>query len=149
MTKEYTRIDFDTPGLVASIYKDHKGDCSNGGISSEVERVWVPCPDGHMTVGDLIKSELWKTKRTAVCTKVKRELWQGHISITLEPYTGDYESPDSDMRDHTDSPGMTDFMMGGCFVWSSDSRFSREYGDRPVPLHDRRETWEQYNALSR
>lgn len=47
-------------------------------------------------------------------------------------------------------------MMGGSYIASSDSRFSAEcqrvlgapfYG--AVPLHDRFETWEQYEQLSR
>jgi len=28
-------------------------------------------------------------------------------------------------------------MMGGNFIYSSDSRFRRTYGDRPLPVHDR------------
>ena len=36
-------------------------------------------------------------------------------------------------------------MFGGCFIWSSDSRFP---SNQPIPLHDRWETQEQYNILS-
>ncbi len=31
------------------------------------------------------------------------------------------------------------FMMGGNFIYSSDSRFRAAFGDRPIPLHDRQE----------
>ena len=33
----------------------------------------------------------------------------------------------------------TDRMFGGCFVYSSDSRF-HVFGDYPIPLHDRKES---------
>lgn len=26
--------------------------------------------------------------------------------------------------------------FGGRFIWSSDSRFRKQYGDNPIPLHD-------------
>lgn len=28
-------------------------------------------------------------------------------------------------------------MMGGSFIWSSDSRFRQQVSERPIPLHDR------------
>ncbi len=31
-------------------------------------------------------------------------------------------------------------MFGGNFVWSSDGRYRRRYGDRPVAVHDREES---------
>ena len=45
---------------------------------------------------------------------------------------------------------MTPFMFGGTFASSSDSRFSQATGMyAAIPIHDRCETWEQYNLLSR
>lgn len=40
----------------------------------------------------------------------------------------------------------TPYMAGGNFVYSSDSRFPSKY---PIPIHDRRETWDNYNILTR
>tara|TARA_Y100000310_G_C20549394_1_gene747264 strand:+ start:563 stop:895 length:333 start_codon:yes stop_codon:yes gene_type:complete len=42
------------------------------------------------------------------------------------------------------------WMNGGNFAHTTDSRFTREVGHNgAVPIHDRDETWEQYEALSR
>ena len=30
-------------------------------------------------------------------------------------------------------------MFGGCFIYSCDSRFRSQFGDYPIPLHDRKE----------
>lgn len=38
------------------------------------------------------------------------------------------------------------WMFGGCFVWSSDSRFPNTY---PIALHDRQESPELHEHLSR
>ena len=37
-------------------------------------------------------------------------------------------------------------MFGGAFIWSSDSRFPSR---QPIPVHDRYETPERYDMLSR
>jgi len=44
--------------------------------------------------------------------------------------------------------GMTGPMMGGSFIYCCDSRF-RELSKYPIPLHDRFETQETYDLLSR
>ena len=44
--------------------------------------------------------------------------------------------------EHSDECGP---MFGGNYIYSNDSRFP---SDTPIPLHDRFETWDQYNALS-
>ena len=59
--------------------------------------------------------------------------------------TTPYIAPDDDF---TDSDGVQ--MNGGTFAYTSDSRFSEAiklYG--ALPIHDRRESWEQYEAMSR
>lgn len=51
------------------------------------------------------------------------------------------------VRPFEDAPeGMTGYMMGGSFVWTSDSRFPAKY---PLPLYDRAETWELYELATR
>jgi hypothetical protein len=42
--------------------------------------------------------------------------------------------------------GLVGPMAGGTFIYSSDSRFPSQY---PIALHDRWETQEQYDSLSR
>ena len=41
--------------------------------------------------------------------------------------------------------GFSGWQFGGNFIYTSDSRFPNQY---PIPVHDRRETTEQYRALS-
>ena len=48
-----------------------------------------------------------------------------------------------------DASKMAGPMFGGNFVYSSDSRFARLNDGRPIPVHDRYETWEDYDRLSR
>lgn len=45
--------------------------------------------------------------------------------------------------------GHVGWMFGGHFVYSSDSRFRQNVNAYPIPLHDRSETQEQYDYLSR
>jgi hypothetical protein len=40
-------------------------------------------------------------------------------------------------------------MAGGNYIMTSDSRFRQEVNEYPVPVHDRFETQEQYDFLSR
>ncbi len=52
-------------------------------------------------------------------------------------------TPEPPLRPNTAGP-----MFGGTYAASSDSRFKPGfYG--AVPIHDRYETWEQYDAMSR
>lgn len=41
--------------------------------------------------------------------------------------------------------GHTSYMAGGCYVHTTDGRFPSRY---PLALHDRSETWAQYEANS-
>ena len=43
-------------------------------------------------------------------------------------------------------PNKTGYMFGGNFAYSSDSRFPFDY---PLGIHDREETWEEYEMLTR
>ncbi|MDQ3833248.1 MAG: hypothetical protein M3315_06375 [Actinomycetota bacterium] len=40
-------------------------------------------------------------------------------------------------------------MAGGCFVYTCDSRYREHVCEYPIPLHDRFETQELYDCLSR
>lgn len=101
-------------GLLAHIYRDSLGDSSNRGISSRATRVVVVNVDGPFTPDD---------DTPAV------ELRQGALgSVVAVPLECEGKWT----------------MNGGCFVSTSDSRFSRKveellgtrfYG--AVPLHDR------------
>ena len=105
-------------GLRVSIYRERTlDDCSNGGVSSRVDELTVINVSGP--------SEPTPEQPAAIL--VNRD---GHFYV--EP-----EGPRP-----TGSVGP---MMGGCYVATSDSRWSRAVGFYgAVSLHDRFETIAQY-----
>ena len=111
--------------LPVDIYKFNGEDCSNGGISSRFESILLICDDGFI---DVDENDLPEN----LCKVVKRNLF-GRDHYHVEPVA---EPP----------KGHTSYMYGGCIVNTSDSRFRFDY---PLKLHDRTETWEQYDRLSR
>lgn len=102
-------------GLIVEIYKAGFGDCSNGGISSKSDKC--------LLVGRGIP-EIFEAGEYPVVTVVERDL-RGEIYLTAYPV---------DNEGHIDRSTM----MGGCFIYTSDSRF-RRISAYPVPLHDRKE----------
>lgn len=115
--------------LPVNIYK-HKGDdCSNGGISSRYNEILLLCDDGFINVD-------MDNPPENLCKVVKRNLWgRGYVHIEPIKEIG---------KDRTG------YMHGGCVVSTSDSRFGRATGvDYPVNLHDRTETWQEYDMMSR
>jgi hypothetical protein len=121
-------------GLRADIYRGTLGDCSNGGISGRVDRVTIVNAGGPFEPAD---------DAPAV------ELRQGAFRGIVIAVPVDEQSTERASREI--GP-----MAGGCYVATSDSRFgelcrritgTEFYG--AVPLHDRFETQELYDALSR
>ncbi len=99
-------------GLSAYIYKPQYGDCSNGGLSSKYTNVII--------VDETIP-EIFSTNETTPAVK----LVYRKLSSMNEPYI--HAEPVE--RKRGCGP-----MFGGCFIYSSDSRFPHNY---PIPLHDR------------
>lgn len=128
-------------GLIASIYKDSGQDWSNGGISSRANEVTIVNIDGPFE----------PTKdRPAVL------LVPGNLPNTVKVVPAIQTIGDAWVEDHPS--GSVGPMMGGCYVATSDGRFSKAVKDMThsvmwaggaVPLHDRFETPAQYNMLSR
>lgn len=86
--------------------------CSNHGISARFDEVYVPHPDGNYNV----------SPDTENLVKVEREDLGFCVRVRAIPY----------------KDGGKWWMMGGCYISSSDSRFSEAcYGERIIPLHDR------------
>lgn len=110
--------------LSVDIYKYKNGDCSNGGISSKYNEILLLCDEGWIEV---------EGNEPNLCKVVARELW-GEIYYHVEPVA---------------RPTGAGWMAGGCIVNSCDSRFRQMANGYPLSLHDRQETWEQYDALSR
>ena len=117
--------------LPINIYKWNLGDCSNNGITSwhnELNLVGIvdaktkqfePLVDGFIEIDFNNEEEL---KSDNLCVVIKRELFG---------------------EQHDYIVGLKDFingkwcMMGGCFGYSCDSRFSRDINSQPLPIHDR------------
>ena len=99
--------------ISAGIYK-HYGDCSNNGISHRFTEVLIPCADGYIEVDKDNPPENF-------CELEVRSMF-GRECIRAVPFIP-YKAGKW-------------LMMGGTFIYCSDSRFPFEY---PIPLHDRME----------
>ena len=100
-------------GLIASIYEDKRfGNCSNDGISKRFKEVLI--------VGKDIPEIFTDSPDCPVVIIVKSPGYVKAVPVESRP-------------------NMSGFMFGGCFIYSSDSRFPSPY---PIPLHDRQEAWQ-------
>ena len=106
--------------IKCEIYKPHTGDCSNGGISSKFNEILLISPDGFIEV-DGSEPNLCELGSVS---------FGGRTHYHIKPVA---------------KPTGAGWMYGGTVVACSDSRFPFDY---PLKLHDRQETWEQYEALS-
>ena len=104
-------------GLIVYILKNKGlGDCSNGGISSKHDEALLVFENGEAGIFE-------ESDDRPTIKLVKRMIW-GEEYVHVEPI------------DNKKGGG---FMAGGCFVTSSDSRFSEFANRYPVSLHDRQE----------
>lgn len=108
-------------GMMVDVFKDaHGTDCTNGGVTSKAKTA--------LLIGEGVAKVFGTHEGTPVLRLARRGDY-----IYAEPV----EKPE----------GALGPMMGGNFVYSSDSRF-RAICPYPIPVHDRFETPEQYRALS-
>ena len=109
-------------GLSVFVYRNTLGDCTNNGISCKQDRLILVGPGcGEVFEGDETNTIVVKTK-----------IFSGKSYTYAEPA----EQP----------KGMAGPMFGGNFAFTSDSRMPNH---APIPIHDRFETWETYEHLSR
>lgn len=110
--------------ISVSIYENKEiGNCSNHGISERFKNILIACDDGFIDVnGD----------EENLCKVVKRVIF-GQEYVHVEPVA---------------QPKGIGWMAGGSVVYSSDSRFNK-ISQYPLALHDRCESKEMYEALSR
>ena len=104
--------------LRLSIYKDNSGDCSNHGISSKFRDILLVCDEGYIDVNG---------DEENLC---RIDTIMGHKFV--RPMA---------------EPKGAGWMSGGTMVYTCDSRF-RRMSEYPLCLHDRQETWDQYEAMS-
>lgn len=107
-------------------------DCTNGGISSRYKTLYLLCEDQEKA-----QKEPWNWSKVDEnderLIKIVRSTPCGRPYIHAEPVN------DPNRRE-------VGYMFGGNFIYTSDSRFPENY---PIPLHDRSETWEDYDALTK
>lgn len=117
-------------GLLADIFKYKGKSYANRGISTRVDDVTVIVP------GQSVGPFPVKDDRPAVVIKRR--------AATLRQAEYVYAEPLEPVP-----AGEIGYMMGGCYVGSSDSRFVELTGGlSAVPLHDRTETPSEYRAYS-
>lgn len=99
--------------LPVTVYNPTHGNCSANGITeTHKTKLVVPCRDGHITQESVDEF--------------------GYIVLELKEKVKGYV--------HFAQKNDTRWLMaGGAFVYTSDSRFSRAYGNYPIPVHDRHE----------
>jgi hypothetical protein len=112
------------------IYRNDLGDCTNGGVTSKQTSIWL-CTN---------KEDALKLQEEINGPVLFLETAQSYGGGTYKRAYPASEQPKGHMS----------YMAGGNFVYSSDSRF-REYFDTsyPISVHDRSETQEVYDILSR
>ena len=107
-------------------------DCTNGGISSRHKTLYLLCEDQEKA-----QKEPWNWNQVDEdderLIKIVRGTSCGRPYIHAEPVN------DPNRKE-------IGYMFGGNFIYTSDGRFPEDY---PIPLHDRSETYEEYETLSR
>ena len=110
-------------------------DPSNHGISGRLDEIYVF--PAEATNGEIASWCLQcRVRPSDVCRLNKRELW-GEKHYFIEPVMH--------------PKGKIGPMFGGNFAYTSNGIFADLLGERctrPIPIHDRFETQEEYNALS-
>lgn len=107
-------------------------DCTNGGISSRHKTLYLLCEDQEKAQKEHWNwNEVDETDERLI--KIVRSSPCGRPYVHAEPVN------DPNKRE-------IGYMFGGNFIYTSDGRFPETY---PIPLHDRSETLEEYDILSR
>ena len=96
-------------------------DCTNGGLSSKTRRVIIIGEFDEVPNDPILPLLRLKTRGDYRYLEPVKPVPKGHAG----------------------------WMAGGNFAYSSDSRFSEEVNEYPVAIHDRSDTWEDFEILSR
>jgi len=118
-------------GLSVYVYRSPLGDCTNNGVTSIADR--------FILVDDSINGPFTVKENEIYLVLVRR--------IIRDSDTKNNEYIHAEPRMNGEKINNCDYgMMGGNFIYCCDSRFPSDY---PIPVHDRFENQETYNALSR
>jgi hypothetical protein len=122
-------------GISVDIFRGRLCDCTNSGVThpERAEGKTFVVFDESIERGNFVLEKCLAEPERYICLKVVRR-WVGQPNeyMHVEPIN----QPE----------GKIGPMAGGNFVYSSDSRFPGRY---PLSVHDRFETQEQYDMLSR
>lgn len=114
--------------LPIKVFRDSRGcDCTNDGISRRYDTLLLICEEGYEEVDESNPPEN--------LVKIVTRFIAGSEYKHIEPYAA------------VDS-GNVGWMSGGNIAYSCDSRFSR-MSQYPLSVHDRQESQELYDMLSR
>lgn len=114
-------------GLICEVYRGEH-DCTLNGISSKNNDVLLMFEEPE--------AQVFEESDNRPTLKIVRRNLFGREYIHAEPIG-------------TGRAGHNSYMMGGNFLFSSDSRFSKLVSPYPIPIHDRQETAQEYEMLSR
>ena len=118
-------------GLTVYVFRSSLGDCTNGGVSSQHDRLTVVNVQGP--------SE--PTADAPAVLLVDGPLGSKHLAPAVLMESGEWGPALTE--------GVVGPMAGGNFAQSSDSRFAQAAGFYgAVSVHDRYETPEQYASMS-
>ena len=109
---------------VEVMYNNAYRKCANGGITEQVEVLYLVCDDGWLSLPETDPRLI----------KLVKHVREGELAYVH-----------AEQINPGDTSHLCGPMFGGNFVYTSDSRFPGRY---PIPVHDRYETWEQYKLLS-
>lgn len=102
--------------LPIHIYRNDLGDSTAGGASSDRAAIFlVPCPDGHVE-----ECEIYGGKKVHIMDFFPDVKYGAQAHFKPRSISADKWN-----------------MFGGNFAYSSDSRFSKQYGSSPIAIHDR------------
>ena len=97
----------------ANVFRSKYGDCSNNGISNRFSEILIPCKEGWIEVdSENLPENFCEVGYTTYGEKK-------YINLVPKSAGGKWT------------------MFGGCFAWSSDSRFREYVSEQPVQIHDR------------
>lgn len=109
--------------LPIEVYRNNGTDSTNGGISSKYDALLLICDEGYIAIDENNLPEN--------LVKVVTRYLFGKVFKHIEPYA---------------APTQLGWMSGGNIAYTCDSRFPSDY---PLQIHDRQETQETYDLLTR
>lgn len=105
--------------ISVDVYRSKRGDCSNGGITSKFDELDL--------YSDINNFKEYSEIPVDSLVLIKRVLFDKNCDYVI-PYTYSLFQSNKVISGNG--------MFGGCFVYSSDSRY-RELCNNPLPVHDR------------